>query len=329
MMSESYDNNGSQNVDFSALHEDSRTEEIRRPVPKDQPNSPENTPEQIPEPTPEERPLFSRGLGRAIGAGAVMVGISALVMAGASVHYVTHRSDNADVVAVSDEGDNNGTSVKAGKRISASTAKSGQKSTKSTSGKGAVAGGSGGKVAAGGKNSSGNSGSSSGSGGSSSGGGQAQGRGDSTQPADSDDQGGSDDSADASGPEWVDGVLVLRMAEPTVEDFAAQFTYLIDPNTSDAGIKANMDAGAATVPAGRLLQKSVQMNRTNNWQWSFRGPVTVDGDLATVHFVNSANGWPETDKELVFKKVDGNWKYSRETICSYLAASGGAARCKD
>ncbi|WP_340051410.1 hypothetical protein [Corynebacterium parakroppenstedtii] len=328
MMSENFDNNGSQNVDFSALHEDSRTEEFRRPVPKDQQDSPENTPEEIPEPAPEERPLFSRGLGRAIGAGAVMVGISALVMAGASVHYVTHRSDNADVVAVSDEGDGNGTSVKAGKRVPASTAKSGQKTTKSTSGKGAVAGGSGGNVAAGGEKSSGNSGSSSGSGGSSSGGGQVQGGGDSAQPADSDDQGGSDDSADASGPEWVDGVLVLRMAEPTVEDFAAQFTYLIDPNTSDAGIKANMDAGAATVPAGRLLQKSVQMNRTNNWQWSFRGPVTVDGDLATVHFVNSANGWPETDKELVFKKVDGNWKYSRETICSYLAASGGAARCK-
>lgn len=327
-MSENYDNNGSQNVDFSALHEDSRTEEFRRPVPKDQQDSPENTPEEIPEPAPEERPLFSRGLGRAIGAGAVMVGISALVMAGASVHYVTHRSDNADVVAVSDEGDNNGTSVKAVKRVPASSVKSGKKSTHSTSGKGAVAGGGGGSVGAGGEKNDGKPGSSSGSGGSASSGGQAQGGGDSVQPADSGEQGGSDDSADAAGPEWVDGALVLRMAEPTVDDFAAQFTYLIDPNTSDAGIKANMDAGLATVPAGRLLQKSVQMNRTNNWQWSFRGPVTVDGDIATVHFVNSANGWPETDKELVFKKVDGNWKYSRETICSYLAASGGAAKCK-
>ena len=244
------------------------------------------------------------------------------------MHYATHRSDNADVVAVSDEGDGNGTSVKAVKRVPASSVKAGKKSTHSTSGKGAVAGGSGGSVAAGGEKNDGKSGSSSGSGGSSSGGGQAQEEGDSSQPGDSGDQGGSDDSADASGPEWVDGVLVLRMAEPTVDDFAAQFTYLIDPNTSDAGIKANMDAGVATVPAGRLLQKSVQMNRTNNWQWSFRGPVTIDGDIATVHFVNSANGWPETDKELVFKKVDGNWKYSRETICSYLAASGGAARCK-
>lgn len=283
--------------DFSALHDD--------------------VPEETSAPDPHHgspRPFLSRGVSLAIGVSAIIVAISAAVVAGASVYYVHNRPNDSEqlVAALANLRTETMTRPVTPAPSSAETSSASESSEKTASG-------------------------GSSSEGSSSGGG-SQGVRSAVDPVDEDGQAataqssdtqgdGSEATSELQGPEWVDGVLVLRMAEPRVDDFAAQFEYLIDPNTPDAGIRANMDAGAATVPAGRLLQKSVQMNQTNNWQWSFRGPVNVNGDTATVHFVNSANGWPETDKELVFRKIDGNWKYSRETVCSYLAASGGAEQC--
>ncbi|MEJ4113125.1 hypothetical protein ACGE24_06660 [Corynebacterium kroppenstedtii] len=318
-MSDTRDYNDSPSVDFSALHEDSRTEVIRRPLSEDQPEPTED----VLEPRSEREPLLSRGLGRAIGAAAVMVGVSALIVAGASVYYVTHKSDNEhQLAAVPVDAGINGTgaSVKAIPR--STTPRPTTSGAPSASGRGpASSGGSASAAHIQGKK-----------GGSELAPGDTRDvrhiEGNTGQPAGDDKHGEPAGPQQPTGPEWVDGVLVLRMAEPTVEDFAAQFTYLIDPHTPDAGIKANLDAGPISPIIGRFLQKDVQMNQANNWEWSFRGPVKIDGDFATVHFVDHANGYPEKDRELVFKKVDGNWKYSRATACSYMQVMGQADKCK-
>lgn len=340
--------NNPEGPDFSALHEQGNVQGARHTsdqAPGGDPffdgsnQSGEEPRYASPTPEPEESG-WPHGLTRALSIAAVMVGISSLIMAGSAVVYVSKHKDSDEKLAqlVAAASSEPGGSSHHGKT---SNGKSGKSHTASSAAKGHGGSASGDSASGGGDGKANGEGAKGAAGGAAAAGGggvaavddeeidenadvenvEENDADEENNAVEADDQDSED--SQSSGPEWINGILMLRMDEPTVDDFAAQFRYLIDPNVSDAGIKANVDAGVVSVPAVRFMQKTIELNRSNNWQWHFHGPVEVDGDTATVFFENSANGYPNSERKLIFNKIDGNWRYSRQTVCSMLAAEGG------
>lgn len=110
--------------------------------------------------------------------------------------------------------------------------------------------------------------------------------------------------------------FVVRNPHPTLQDWTNQMNYLLSPNVTDAGIALNLEAGNAGVAAVKFFRFTARQNP--NWKWSFVGPAATNGAVSTAYFVQSAPGYPTVKKPSKWKKINGNWRISNETLCHYV-----------
>lgn len=123
-------------------------------------------------------------------------------------------------------------------------------------------------------------------------------------------------SLSAAAPTASAAPFKVTAAHPTLDDWTAQMKYLLSSNATDEGIALNLEAGKSGVAAAKFFRSTGQRNP--NWWWKFVGPTSTKGNVSTAYFYQGAPGYPTVKKPSKWKKINGNWRISNETLCHYI-----------
>lgn len=109
--------------------------------------------------------------------------------------------------------------------------------------------------------------------------------------------------------------------DPSVQDLQNIVTFLVATPASDGAKAANVEGGQAAVVVPKTVYSLGLFRAPLGWH-KVSGPLQRDGDRITAQLTSGSVGRPTIALPIVFKKIDGNWRLSAESLCRGVQTVG-------
>ncbi|RJO72042.1 hypothetical protein D5S18_22950 [Nocardia panacis] len=109
---------------------------------------------------------------------------------------------------------------------------------------------------------------------------------------------------------------------PGTGELRAKMAVAFNAGAARADRANELEPGEAGLPAFDRAAALIAI-APSSWRWDITGPVTADGDRLNATLYTATDGYDPWTFDMSWKRIDGTWKLSRESVCT-LAGFVGA-----
>ncbi|MFZ2239671.1 MAG: hypothetical protein WAV90_09045 [Gordonia amarae] len=113
----------------------------------------------------------------------------------------------------------------------------------------------------------------------------------------------------------------VTAAKPSPAELGNIVTFLVATNASDQAKAANVEGGVNAVVVPKTVYRLGLFRPPLGWH-NLTGPLRQQGNSATATLNSGSSGRPTIRLNIEFKKLDGNWKLSANSLCTGVKTVG-------
>ncbi|MDL9936937.1 hypothetical protein QSJ18_09315 [Gordonia sp. ABSL1-1] len=113
---------------------------------------------------------------------------------------------------------------------------------------------------------------------------------------------------------------------PTLADLGDIVEFLVETPASDQAKAANVEGGMNAVIVPKTVYSLGLFRAPRGWN-EVTGPLVQKGNSATATLNSGSAGRPTIRMTIEFKKLDGNWKLSANSLCQGVKTVGLKIYC--
>lgn len=115
----------------------------------------------------------------------------------------------------------------------------------------------------------------------------------------------------------------LRTQAPTTGELRAKLAVAFNTNAARATRAAELESGEAGLPAFDRAAVLISLAPAD-WHWDVVGPVNYTDNVITAVLYTATSGYEPWTFSATWKKIDGTWKFSRESTCEIASFVGAS-----